>query len=875
MVSTLLRRVRATLGQSAVDDVLRLAAVDYTSDYLEDLGNWIWYSEAVALFEAAATVTGDERIGRRVGEETVRQHAGTPVATMFRSLGAPENVFEQMALAVTKFSTVTELAPLEVAPGRAVIRAKARPGFERHRHLCDFTAGMMSQPPVLFGLPPAIVEESRCELRGDDHCLYVATWDAERAASATDPQALVTALESQLVAVTDRLDSVYATARDLIAVGELDAVLARITERAATAVRVPKYLLAVRTGSDGDLHIHHRGFGQDNPDEAARALLDGVEAGASESCLIADVASATRHYGRLMAVSPAGEFFPHERDLLEIYAGYAAAVLDTATALADARRQHEQTHALLELSQAVAAASTSDQVAVRLAQAVPSVVDCDRVVVFLWDRQMHALTCRASSELSDDVDELLQELRIRPADTTVLARLLEDPKPAPLFFAQETEDRFVREIMSKTGSKALVVVPIVANGRFYGALNVSVSERLERLRPTPELLDGLAGVVAHAATALDNARLLETMTHQARHDNLTGLLGHRAFQEALERGIAGDAGSALALATIDIDDFKLINDLHGHPIGDEALRRVSEALRSNVHEHDSVFRVGGEEFAVLMPGLTAEEALPVAERLRTAVAGLPFVLPLRISIGLASWPADGADRDTLIARADSALYCAKGAGKNRTSLPAESTPDSPSQSVPWSGLLGVLRAKDPATLAHGAKVATLCVDVGRRLGLDNDRLAELRVAAQLHDIGKLVVPKAILDKPGPLTMDERRLVEAHPTAGAELLRASGLPGAARHVLEHHEHVDGSGYPAGLAGSDTSQEARIIHVVEAFEMMTRDRPHPRRRSVEEALGELRRLAGKQFDAEVVATVERLVHDERVDHVREAAAPHVFA
>ena len=177
----------------------------------------------------------------------MRQHAGTPVATLLRSLGSPEAVYEQLTVGVSKFSTITELTP-EVEPGRALIRAKSRNGFPRHPHMCDWTRGLLSQPPALFGLPPAAVEESQCAARGADACVYTVTWDADEAATAADPQQLVTALESQLVAMAERLDSMYATARDLIALDDLDAALARITERAATAVRAPNYLLAVRTG---------------------------------------------------------------------------------------------------------------------------------------------------------------------------------------------------------------------------------------------------------------------------------------------------------------------------------------------------------------------------------------------------------------------------------------------------------------------------------------------------------------------------------------------------------------------------------------------------------------------------------------------------
>jgi len=349
MASVLLTQVRTTRGEEAVARLLQTAGVPYTAAHLADPANWIWYDEAIALFEAAIELMGDEELPRRVGEETVRQHAGTPVATLLRSLGSPEAIYEQLAVGVTKFSTVTELQPVEVEPGRAVVRATARRGFRRHRYLCEWTQGLLSQPTALFGLPAARVEETSCEVRGDPHCEYRIGWDVEAAASMSDPQALISALEAQIVAMKDRLDSMYATARDLIAFDDLDAALARVTERAATAVRAPKYLLAVRLDHTGEVYVHHRGFDDEDPDRVASALLAGEVAHDDDSRLIAEVASTRRRYGWLMAATPtdagssAGAFFAQERDQLDVYARYAAAVLDLATALEDAswRADHD------------------------------------------------------------------------------------------------------------------------------------------------------------------------------------------------------------------------------------------------------------------------------------------------------------------------------------------------------------------------------------------------------------------------------------------------------------------------------------------------------------------------------------------------------
>jgi diguanylate cyclase (GGDEF)-like protein len=859
MASTLVQHVRGGLGEDAVGELLRLAAVDHTPAYLEDVSNWIWYEEAIALFEAAAELFDDQQIGRRIGEETVRQHAGTLVATVLRSLGSPEAVYEQLAVGVTKFSTVTELVPVEVVPGRAVISAKGRPGFKRHRHLCAWTAGMMSQPPVLFGLPSAKVEETSCEIRGDEECLYTITWDAERAARQADPEELVTALEAQLAAMTERLESMYATARDLIAPDDIDAALARITERAATAVRSPQHLLAVRT-PDGQLHVHHRGLGEQDPQAAAHALLEDAGDEQDETRLVAEVASQTRHYGRLMAASLSGGFFPQERDMFEVYARFAASVLDTATALDDARHRHKESQALLELAKAVAAVSTSKEVAQSLVDAAPSVVDCDGVAVFLWSDPEQALTCRAITERYGEASGALRDLRIRPSDTPHVAELMENPEPSPFFFEANTPDAFVGAVMRQMGSSALIVVPIVAHGRFYGILNVSVTDRPERLRPNPALKDRLAGVVAQAATALENSRLMETMAHQARHDSLTGLLGHRAFHEALSDRVRDDDDvGAFTLATIDIDDFKLVNDLHGHPVGDQALLHVADALRGSVRGEDVVFRVGGEEFAVLLPGLSACDALPVVERLRAAVADTSFALPLRVSIGLASWPKDAADGDGLVERADAALYAAKHNGKDRTSVAGSDLEGGGVEGNSPRDLLNLLRGKDGRTLAHSAQVAALAVDVGVALGLDGDRLADLRIAGQLHAIGKVAVPDAVLNKPGPLDDEELRLVRTHPLVGSEIVRAWGLPRVAQIVLEHHERIDGAGYPAGHTGDQISMEGRVLHAVDAFAAMTTDRPYRTAMSLDDALAELRLHSGTQFDAEVVVALEGAVHE----------------
>ena len=382
----LVRRLRRTHGEEGLTRLLELAGSERTVAYLDELTNWISYDEAMALFRAAEEITGDPRIARRVGEETIAQHAGTPVATLMRSLGSPEEIYRQITQAGSKFTTASVLEAPEVEPGRAVIRERACDGFERTVQHCDWAKGLLSQPTALFGLPPATVEESACQARGDEACVYEITWDAELAALTSDPVQHVTVLEGHISAMTERLDSLYATAADLIADSDLDSVLARITERAATAVRAPRYLLAVRTDDESGLHSHHSGFDEHEAADIAERLIDVPAYQLPASWLVAEVRSHRRYYGRLVAMADVS-FFAQERYLLELYARYAATALDGATALAVATRGHEEAQALLELARALADATTSDQVVRALVDAVPSVVDCDRVSVWVWDEE--------------------------------------------------------------------------------------------------------------------------------------------------------------------------------------------------------------------------------------------------------------------------------------------------------------------------------------------------------------------------------------------------------------------------------------------------------------------------------------------------------
>src|SRR4051794_10021343 len=452
MTSVLLRTLRADAGEDGVTKVVALAGSPRDVAFLENTDNWISIDEAIALLEAGVSVSGDQGFARRVGAETVRQHAGTQVATLLRSLGSPEAVLQGITTAAAKFSAVTDMAAVETRPGRALVTSTARSGFERHPLLCDWSQGLISQATVLFGLPPARVEETECQARGGSACRYTVSWDVELATANADPQQRVTALEAQLAAMSERLDSAFATASDLVSPDDLETVLARIVERAASAVRAPGYVLAVRPESDGERHVLSDGVAPEEAKRIARLVLDSDELD-DDTMLCVDIASSRRDYGRLVALhggSPS--FLPQEKQLLALYAQHAAAGPASRVALREADRRHHNVSALLSLSQALARAGATEEVARKLTEAVVRVVDCDQAAMWIWDEDAACLRRKGGTTESDI-------MTIEAGRTPYLKRMVADPRP--MFFQAGDDDPFLHMRMSGSQLAALAVVPIV------------------------------------------------------------------------------------------------------------------------------------------------------------------------------------------------------------------------------------------------------------------------------------------------------------------------------------------------------------------------------------------------------------------------------
>jgi diguanylate cyclase (GGDEF)-like protein len=345
-------------------------------------------------------------------------------------------------------------------------------------------------------------------------------------------------------------------------------------------------------------------------------------------------------------------------------------------------------------------------------------------------------------------------------------------------------------------------------------------------------------------------------------DPLTGLGNHRHFHERLQRelALADQEGRSLTLCLVDIDDFKQVNDRHGHPVGDRVLAQVAARLRQGGES----FRLGGDEFAVLLPNTNARSGVAVARSIveRVSAAELEQVGPMTVSAGVATYPIQGAGRDELIRLADSALYWAKGDGKNRArgyepalveikqlQQLAEGT-DRTARYRAATSLAKAVDARDGFIGSHSDRVGELAARIARRLGVEETQIELTRVAASLHDLGKLAIPEEILRKPGTLNESERLVLQRHPQIGHRMLESLGVEPIADWVLHHHERWDGDGYPDRLRGDEIPLGARIIFVADAYDAMTSERVYERSLSPSEALEELERCSGSQFDPAIV-------------------------
>ncbi len=425
-----------------------------------------------------------------------------------------------------------------------------------------------------------------------------------------------------------------------------------------------------------------------------------------------------------------------------------------------------------------------------------------------------------------------------------------------------------KELNKITKAQSIMAVPVTSKGVNIGALCVFSRERDFFSDDDLHFMKILSDQIG---IAVMNANLFRKTELMAQKDSLTDLHNHNYFLKYLDDLIVTQRATDISLILIDLDGFKFINEQFGHKTGDQVLIQAATILREFFGPEIMLARYGGDEFAIVLPHIQNEQALFLAEDVRKKIASSNFVFansptPQRLtaSIGIASFPQDGATSMELIDKVNRAMYRVKRSAGDRVETYLADLKDLHLTEFDQAFfdiiriLINSLDSRDQYTREHSREVAHYAAAIASELGLSRPEVELIRLAGYLHDIGKLHLDYSILSKPTKLSEDEYRAVKLHPVVGANLISPiQGFAQLVPLVLYHHEWFNGHGYPSNLAGHDIPIGARIIAIADGFDAMTTNRPYRKAMTEEEAIAELVRMKGTQYQPELVDAMLRVL------------------
>jgi diguanylate cyclase (GGDEF)-like protein len=594
-------------------------------------------------------------------------------------------------------------------------------------------------------------------------------------------------------------------------------------------------------------------------------------------------------------------FRAQDRELALTIAGNLASIIRADQAIAQIRADRAREQLINRVSQEIRQSIKElDQIFETLVHALTDHLKLDLCVVSLFDQNENSFV---NSKITGELTTAEEPLTAHFAEQLFEAvmELLQKGQIIILYPDDIRETLAPLEIIPPGMIKMITLVPLVQGESFKGALCMVSCERarpfaVKDMKMIQDLADRVAVVVTHK-------ELFEQVERQAVTDPMTGLYNRRYFQEQLIRELDRNQrfGHPFSYIILDLDFLKKINDTLGHQFGDAAIKHISNVLRKSIRDVDTTARYGGEEFVVLLPETDVAGARIVADRMCASirekeVEGIGIVTA---SVGVATYPVDAQDAAHLTELADQALYLAKHRGRNQVCsvsedlLPtldesgeksvAESKRDAPIKPkteelafidlklIAEHGLLGILgavvkmiEARDMYTNDRSPRAADYATRIAQSLHLSKDHATIISLAAILHNVGKIAVDEEILQKKGPLTDEERKIIQTAPTIGAKILEpAKHLFKVASVVEAYHEHWDGTGYPKGLKGEEIPLEARIVALADAYVAMTSDRPYRKALSKEESVKLIADGANTEWDPRLVKIFLNLLSREEAD------------
>ncbi len=635
--------------------------------------------------------------------------------------------------------------------------------------------------------------------------------------------------------------------------------------------------------------------------EKVRAKLGCVAPPLPAKCLaMVPIVMYDKPAGVMAAINHEREFMYSDRDIevLTTAAGQVAVAMENARLFSEEQRRARYLAFLNNVSKTAISSQHAEPLLAEIVSEIQKNFRFDHIGIGILDYATKDIEIKA--EAGTSVQALGRRVSL---GTGIMGRVARSNEMALI---QNSGEEKLGAILDD--ARSVLSIPIAYGESLLGVLNVE-SRREDAFGQQEVLI--LRTLADLLATALHNAFVFQKLQQQSITDGLTGIKTRRFFVEALqsEWKRASRSGRPFSVVLMDLDKFKSVNDNLGHLEGDLVLARVGRLLEQKCRQSNVVARYGGDEFVILMPETSLEQAQVLSERLRLWVATDPMLNEMHItgSFGVASFPTHGATAEEVLRVADAGMYASKHAGGDKVAtvedfgdaatshrqlvsafiegflqrehygpeladelvqrlhkLSAAVEGDAAPEAL-CEAVLTLARAAESREMhatGHGDIASRTAETIGRALDLPADELNDVIFAARVHDVGKILIPERILNKNGPLTADEKYLLKMHASIGGEI--AAAIPGAhrvAQYIRGHHERFDGSGYPDGLHGEQISLGARILAVAEVYANMVLDRPYAPAMSRDAAAAALEAASGTQLDGMLVRMLLREFKPER--------------